>query len=70
MKYFGDAFVVGCVNNNKAYEQYFHVGKLCRCLQDQYAKYNVGYEKVFDPKFPDTTLSQKISKYCFSIHKK
>lgn len=62
--------VNGCVTANSQYETSVHVGKFCQCLYQEYVKYEVGFEMIMDPEFLESTLSEEIATYCFSIHKK
>lgn len=63
-------FVNGCTTANKEYEESINVGRFCQCLHQEYVKYEIGFKTIMDPEFLNTTFSEKMATYCFSIHKK
>ncbi len=70
MASFEDAFVNSCVSQTKEYEQVLYTGRYCKCLHEQYVKYEIGFDHLMEPGFQDTEFFQKVLTYCYSIHEK
>ena len=70
MAEFGDAFVISCMKIVKDYESVLYTGKYCKCLQEQYVKYGIGFDHLSEPGFEDSEFYQKILQYCYSINER
>lgn len=70
MAKFGDAFVISCIKIVKEYESMLYTGRYCKCLQEQYVKYGIGFDHLSEPGFEDSEFYQKILQYCYSINER